>query len=149
MTDLREALVALECLKAEAPALPVLVSMTFQRKKRGFFTLMGDPLARALKALVAAGAAAVGANCTLTSADMKDLASEARASVDAPLVLQPNAGLPEVQGDALLYSQEPAAFADDMAAVAELGIQAVGGCCGTDPRFIRALAARLGHAERR
>jgi len=143
MTDLREALVALEALLEAAPAVPVLVSLTFERKKRGFFTIMGDPLAGALRALAGAGAAAVGANCTLASAEMRRLAEEARGAVDLPLVIQPNAGSPETREGSVYYSQAPDAFADDMALVASLGVELVGGCCGTDPRFIRALRSRL------
>jgi len=143
MTDLREALVALEALREGAPSLPVMVSMTFERKKRGFFTIMGDPLAASLRALAAAGADAVGANCSVTSADMLSLAREARAAVELPLVLQPNAGLPGPGGGAGAYAQAPEAFADEMAAVAAEGVEMVGGCCGTDPRFILELGKRL------
>ncbi|HET7291405.1 MAG TPA: homocysteine S-methyltransferase family protein [Vicinamibacteria bacterium] len=145
MSDLREARVALASLKAVAPHLPVLVSMTFERKKRGFFTVMGDPLVASLKALVEAGADAVGANCTLASPDLRDLAAEARATLSVPLVVQPNAGQPQptVEGG-VRYAQDPERFAEDMAAVAALGVAAVGGCCGTDPRFIQALRRRLG-----
>ncbi len=139
MTDLREALVALEALKESAPLLPVLVSLTFERKKRGFFTIMGDRLPASLRALAAAGADAVGANCTLTSTDMRPLAGEARGAVDLPLVIQPNAGQPERRDGSVFYSQEPEAFAEEMAGIASLGVELVGGCCGTDPRFIRAL----------
>jgi 5-methyltetrahydrofolate--homocysteine methyltransferase len=144
MTDLREALVALEALHEAAPSLPVMVSLTFDRKKRGFFTIMGDPLAGSLRALADAGADAVGANCTLTSADMRPLAEEARAAVDLPLVIQPNAGSPEIRDGTVSYSQAPEVFAEEMALVASLGVKLVGGCCGTDPRFIRALRSRLG-----
>ncbi len=144
MTDLREALLALEALKESAPSLPVLVSLTFERKKRGFFTIMGDPVAASLRALADAGADVVGANCTLTSAAMLDLAREARDAVDLPLVIQPNAGSPEIRDGVPVYAQAPAEFADEMSKVASLGVALVGGCCGTDPQHIRALRERLG-----
>lgn len=143
MSDLTEALVALEALKESAPSLPVMVSLTFERKKRGFFTIMGNPLPASLRALAEAGADAVGANCTLTSADMRPLAEETRRAVDVPLVVQPNAGSPERRDGSVFYAQEPEAFADDMALVASLGVELVGGCCGTDPRHIRALKRLL------
>lgn len=144
MSDLREALVALAALKAVAPHVPVLVSMTFARNKRGFFTVMGNPAVASLRTLAEAGADAVGANCTLSSRDMADLAAELRGALDVPLVVQPNAGQPQLTADGVRYAQEPEAFAEDMARVAALGVAAVGGCCGTDPRFIAALRARLG-----
>lgn len=143
MTDLREALIALEALQEAAPSLPVMVSLTFEKKKRGFFTIMGDPLATSLRALAGAGADVVGANCTLASAEMRQLAEEARAAVDLPVVIQPNAGSPEMREGSVFYSQAPEAFAEEMTFVASLGVDLVGGCCGTDPRFIHALGSRL------
>jgi methionine synthase I (cobalamin-dependent) len=144
MSDLREALAALAALRRAAPGIPVMASLTFERKPRGYFTIMGDRLAESLRELAAAGADGVGANCSITSAEMRLLAVEARNAVDLPLVLQPNAGQPEVSGDAVRYGQTPDSFAEDMAAAAALGVRAVGGCCGTDPRFIAELRARLG-----
>lgn len=143
MSDLREALVALEALHEVAPGVPVLASLTFERRKRGFFTVMGDPLGPSLRRLYDAGAVAVGANCSVTSADVHDLCAEARAATDAPLVVQPNAGAPRLVNGRLAYDQEPERFADEMATLFDLGVAALGGCCGTDPRFVAALARRL------
>jgi pyrimidine deaminase RibD-like protein len=66
-----------------------------------------------------------------------------REAVDLPVVIQPNAGSPEMRDGSVFYAQAPEAFADDMAQVASLGVELVGGCCGTDPRHIRALGSRL------
>jgi len=148
MSDLREAETALAALGEVAPEIPVLASLTFERKRRGFFTVMGNPVVAALKALAEAGAAAVGANCSIASADMRELAAELlgafeQQGIDTPVVLQPNAGQPRVTPDGVVYDQSPDAFARDMAAVAGLGAGAVGGCCGTDPDFIAALGRRL------
>jgi len=142
MSDQREAQVALEVLLEAAPGIPVLTSLTFERKKRGFFTAFGDRPEAALTELAGKGAAAVGANCSIESADMRDLAVEL-AHLDVPLLLQPNAGAPEMTSDGVSYAQSPEAFAEDVAALAAAGAAAVGGCCGTDPRFIRALRSRL------
>jgi 5-methyltetrahydrofolate--homocysteine methyltransferase len=139
MSDLREAEAALEAIRELESGLPVLVSLTFDRKRRGFFTVMGDPLAASLARLARAGADAVGANCTLASADMRDLAAEALREVDARLVFQANAGQPRPEGDGLRYDQDPAEFAADLRAAIRGGAAAVGGCCGTDPRFITEL----------
>lgn len=149
MTDLREALVALGALREAAPGTPILVSLTFERKKRGFFTLMGDPLVPSLARLWEAGAAVVGANCSITSRDMRDLAEEALTSTDAPLVFQPNAGRPERTPEGIRYAQEPEAFAADLAPLLrQPRVAALGGCCGTDPRFVAALRARLSAPSR-
>lgn len=144
MSDRREAEAALAAVRRLDSEVPVLASLTFDRKRRGFFTVMGDPLIESLNALLAAGATAVGANCTLTSIDMKDLAGEALAGVDGPLVIQPNAGRPILRGGGLSYDQDPTEFVADLSGAIDGGVAAIGGCCGTDPRFIRLLAARLG-----
>jgi 5-methyltetrahydrofolate--homocysteine methyltransferase len=143
MSDRREALIALESLRRAAPALPIFVSLTFERKKRGFHTVMGDPLVGSLREMLDAGACAVGANCSITSAEMKDLAREARSCISAPILIQPNAGQPELIDGLLHYRQSPEEFASAMAPLAAEGIAALGGCCGTDPRFIAALRERI------
>jgi 5-methyltetrahydrofolate--homocysteine methyltransferase len=144
MSDSREACVALEALLSVAPDTPVMVSMTFERKKRGFFTVMGDPVVESLRTLAARGALAVGANCSISSKDMCALMDEALAGVTAPLVAQPNAGTPEFAADgSYRYRQSPDEFAADMAALVARGVAVVGGCCGTDDRFIAALHGRL------
>jgi 5-methyltetrahydrofolate--homocysteine methyltransferase len=144
MTDLREARVALEALLSETGGVPVLVSMTFERKRRGWFTIMGDPLVESLRTLVSEGASAAGANCSIASGDMAALMSEALRGVNAPLVAQPNAGAPRVMPDgALQYAQPVEDFAGQMAVVRRSGVALVGGCCGTDERFIAALSDRL------
>jgi len=153
MSDIREAMVALDAVRTLAPGIPCLVSLTFERKKRGFFTVMGDALSPTLRTLMEAGATAVGANCTLGSADFRALATEAL-ETGAPLVLQPNAGQPEAEGDGIVYRQDPRAFAADMKAILALPargagrLAALGGCCGCDARFVAALHAALAEVER-
>jgi methionine synthase I (cobalamin-dependent) len=148
VSDLREARIALEAVRALAPDLPCLASLTFERKKRGFFTVMGDPLVPTLRALAEAEAAAVGANCTLGSGDFRALAEEALGA-GVPIVLQPNAGQPETEGGRVVYRQDPHAFAADMEAILALPaggdgrIAAVGGCCGCDERFVAGLRTAL------
>jgi 5-methyltetrahydrofolate--homocysteine methyltransferase len=118
---------------------------------------MGNRLEEALPALGAAGATAVGANCTLTSDSFRVLAGVARQVWDGPLLLQPNAGSPTQAEGQAVYEQLPEEFAADLAGIAAIEASAasgtlavgtganlaVGGCCGTDPRFIAALAAEL------
>lgn len=138
-SDLAEARIALEATLAAAPALPILVSLTFERRPRGFFTVMGNPLRDSLAALAQSGAAAVGANCSLASGDMAVLAREVLSSAGPRTVFQPNAGIPRRLGQGFAYAQEPREFAADLAPLAAAGAAALGGCCGTDPRFLEAL----------
>jgi methionine synthase I (cobalamin-dependent) len=135
MYDVREAVAAIAA--AAATGLAVIASMTFQRRKRGFFTIMGNGLAPSLWAMAEAGASVVGANCTLASNDMVALVSEAVAS-GLPVVAQPNAGAPRATTGGGVYDASPARFAGDIRTMVEAGAKVVGGCCGTDPEFIRA-----------
>lgn len=143
MFDLREASCALQAAKTAA-RLPVLVTMTFNRTKRGFFTLMGQGIAACAEELERLGAAAVGANCTLSSEGMIGLARELKAATSLPIILQPNAGQPQIgPAGELIYAQSVEDFVRDMRAIAAEGADMVGGCCGTTPDHIRALAGSL------
>lgn len=146
MSDLREARAALAA--ARASSLPVLVSMTFETRRRGVFTIMGDPLVGSLSTLAAEGATAVGCNCSVTSAEMLAMVRAAAPVLAAPLVAQPNAGQPRVTPDGVAYDASPDAFARDLLAMVAAGARAVGGCCGTTPAFIAAARAALGGAVR-
>ena len=143
--DLREALAAVEA--SVATGLAVIASMTFESRKRGSFTIMGDPLVPSLLALSEAGAVAVGCNCTVTSPVMLGMIEEAGRSVNVPLVAQPNAGQPRMTPQGPAYDAAPAQFAADLAAMAKAGARLVGGCCGTTPEFIRLVRAALDTAS--
>jgi methionine synthase I (cobalamin-dependent) len=133
--DVREALLALEAAK-RLSSLPVGISVTFNKTPRGFFTVMGDTVPDCMSRLVDGGADLVGANCSIASKDMLELASLLRESTSLPVLCQPNAGNPVVVDGVPSYAQRPEEFASDVAAMYDLGINAVGGCCGTTPEFI-------------
>lgn len=138
MYDLKEAVEALRAVK-EVSSKPVGVLMTFDRKPRGFFTLVGDTPAKAAEVLTGEGADMIGANCTIQSDVAADLTAELRAATDLPVIIQPNAGRPEMVGGRAVYRQLPEEFAGDMKGAIASGANGVGGCCGTTPDFIRAL----------
>lgn len=144
MYDLREALVALRACRLVGSDLPILVTMTFQKTPRGFFTLMGQKAADCLEKLEKEGADATGANCTLTSSEMAELAPALRQATSLPLLIQPNAGQPatDEKGE-LVYSQSIDDFIAPFKKIIEAGVQAVGGCCGTTPDYIRRLAQSI------
>ena len=145
MFDLREALLAVAAVKKHA-SVAIAATLTFMKNPRGFFTIMGDEPSLAMRKLEAAGADVVGANCTIASAEMIELARRLRESTDLPLLCQPNAGKPRVQDGLPVYDQTPAEFARDALALFAAGINAVGGCCGTTPEFIREIRAEMsGH----
>jgi methionine synthase I (cobalamin-dependent) len=142
MYDIKEAIEAIRAVRMVSDK-PIVCEMTMERKKKGYFTIVGDSPAKAVETLLGEGASVIGANCSITSGEMIALAGEMRSLTDAPLLFQPNAGLPEMTGGKAVYRQDPGDFADDLIKIVEAGANAVGGCCGTTPDFIRAVRARL------
>ena len=146
MYDLREARVAVTA--ACATGLPVLASMTFDIKKRGCFTLVGDRLVPSLAALQQAGAHAVGFNCSVMPGQMLMMVDQAREAVSCPLVAQPNAGQPRPTASGeIVYDAEPESFARKLVQMVQRGVRLVGGCCGSTPEFIAAARRALDAAE--
>ena len=143
MTDVEEAALAVRAARATAPQLPVLVSMSFEVTRRGAFTVMGVSPAMAVARLGDAGADVIGANCGTGPEAMRHVADEFAGASGRPAIFQPNAGLPEqIRGD-LVYPQGPDAYAQEAAKLAGAGGRIVGGCCGTTPEHIRALARAI------
>jgi 5-methyltetrahydrofolate--homocysteine methyltransferase len=138
MYDLREALLALEAA-LDATPIPVFVCLTFEKKAKGFATIMGDRAPASLAALEHAGATAVGANCSLGTGDMRDLVTLMVDSTSLPVIAEPNAGEPHMKQGMLTYDAIPGEFADHMVQMVDIGARIVGGCCGTDPAFIGTL----------
>ena len=144
MFSLEEALAALRAAKRLGDVL-VIAALTFNRTKKGFFTMMGEGVKQAVSAFEAAGADVIASNCSLGSRDMIDLTKELRAATRKPILIQPNAGKPVTQKGVTSYQQTPAEFAQDGKEIGNFGADMIGGCCGTNPEFIRALAHTLGN----
>lgn len=134
--DLRELTLALETAKRLSDR-PVFATMTFQKNGH---TMTGVTVTEAARTLQAAGADAVGLNCSLGPAELLPLVRELRGATDLPLIVKPNAGMPDPAGN---YPLGAEAFADAMLPILECGVDYAGGCCGTSPDYIRALAERL------
>ena len=137
MTDLREARAALLAAK-ECSSLPVLVTMTFEDSGRTFTGCTVPAMAVTLEGL---GADAIGFNCSLGPRELYPLMEELRQWTRLPLVIKANAGLPDPETGAYTITAEE--FAAQLAPFANLGVEVLGGCCGTDPDFIRAVARML------
>jgi 5-methyltetrahydrofolate--homocysteine methyltransferase len=144
MTDVAEAEIAVRAAREAAPGLPVIATMTFDLTPRGAFTVMGTRVAEAATRLEAAGASVVGANCGAGVDAMIAVAREFSAATTLPIAVRPNAGLPQRRDGRLVYLDTPDRFADAAAALLTAGVSIVGGCCGTAPAYIAALARRLG-----
>lgn len=144
MFDLTEARVAVEAAVAAADGRPVLASMAFKPAAKGFRTMMGVEPAAAVETLKAAGAAIVGCNCEMTAEPMLELVPILAALNGGVTVAQPNAGQPRLEAGETVYAETSEHFARIVAGYPALGAGLVGGCCGTPPASIAALAAALG-----
>ena len=139
MTDLGEAELAIRAAREAAANVPIVATMTFDRTRRGFFTVMGTSIAAAARGLVQAGADMVGSNCGNGLDAMIEIAQLFRASTSTPLAIQANAGLPETRGGTLVYPESPEFFAERVPMLVAEGVRLIGGCCGTTPDHIRAI----------
>ena len=122
----------------ECSDLPVFASMTFEASGRTFLGCRADAAAMALDAL---GVDALGVNCSLGPKEIAPILQSMRACTNLPLILKPNAGLPDPETGA--YHTTPEEFARDCAALTDVGAAYIGGCCGTTPAFIEALGRAL------
>lgn len=104
----------------------------------------GMDASKVLSELEAAGAAAVGFNCVAADLFTAGLVSKLRRRLKGPILCKPNAGIPVIGSDNLPhYPMEPEEFAGILADCAQMGASILGGCCGTDPRFIAAVKHAL------
>ncbi len=144
MIDLREAVCALRGCKAVSD-LPVLVSISFATDDKGGRTVMGNSAGECAGKLGDAGANAIGANCGDLDPDQTAVVvGLLRDATALPLLAQPNAGKPKLVGDATVFDMGVDEFAAGIEKCVAAGARVVGGCCGTTPGHIRAVAARLG-----
>jgi 5-methyltetrahydrofolate--homocysteine methyltransferase len=140
MMDVNEAVLAVKAARSVNAEIPVIATMTFNKTPHGFFTLMRNSVKDAAVALREAGADAVGSNCGDGMENMIDIAREFRQCTELPVIIQGNAGLPEKGENGLVYPDTPEYVAGKAAELLELGVQIIGGCCGTTPEHIRAIS---------
>jgi 5-methyltetrahydrofolate--homocysteine methyltransferase len=102
---------------------------------------MGNTVPLSVDALEKEGARAVGANCTLNSEDMVGLVRAFREATKLPVIAQANAGKPALSGDGQVsYSQGLEDYVRFIPEMLKAGANVIGGCCGTDPGYIRKMA---------
>ncbi len=127
----------------ENTSLAVIATMTFDKGPRGFFTMMGVTPEEAARELRDAGADVVGANCGNGIDNMLELARLIRAATDAPMLIHSNAGIPAIRQGQIVYPETPEFMAPRFKEMAEIGVNVLGGCCGTTPGHISAISAIL------
>lgn len=140
MSDLSEAKAAIEGVR-KVTDLPLAVSMSFDTRGR---TMMGVKPANSAKEFVALGVDIFGANCGRTLEETLTAIREMRQLFpDAVLWAKPNAGLPHMDGSDTVYDVTPEVMAEYALKFAGEGVKFFGGCCGSNPDHIRAIALTL------
>ncbi len=149
MTALDEVTIAIEAVKSVGGGVPVLASMSFDRAGDDFKTMMGVGVEAAVAKIISLGVDAVGFNCGTVSLDEyielaeKFVSAVRGLSADMIIYAEPNAGKPELVEDRAVYKVSPEDFAAAVEKIHSAGVNIIGGCCGTGPAHIKALAKKL------
>ena len=143
MTALEEARLALRAAK-ENTDLPVIVTFTFDKVEQGGYrTMMGISPAQAAEELTTAGADVVGSNCGNGPEELIAIAREITEHTDRFVMIQPNAGLPELRDGQTVFRATPEEMAACVGPLVETGVNIIGGCCGTTTDHIAAMRKAL------
>ena len=138
MLDIDETSIAINAVRENTNML-AMASMTFDKGPKGFFTMMGVTPEDAAKRLQQSGAQIIGANCGNGIENMIEISSKMRESTDRPMIVHCNAGIPSLVSGEILYPESPEYMAEQFMKLIEVGVNIVGGCCGTSPEHIKAL----------
>ncbi len=143
MSDMSEMEAAIAGAKRGAPGLEVMATMSFDTN---LHTMMGVSPAQAFARMAELGVTGAGANCGRGPEEMEAIIT--MIADDRPvgplLIAQSNAGLPHMDGDRFVYDVDPAGMAVHARRLRELGVDVIGGCCGSTPAHVAAMADALG-----
>ena len=139
MISAEEAVLAVKAAK-EHTDFVAMSTLMFDKGPRGWFTMMGDTPEVGVKKLLDAGADVVGANCGSGIDRMIEVARLIREATDGYVLIHSNAGIPTMKEGRIVYLETPEFMAERFQVLADLGVNIIGGCCGTTPKHIRALS---------
>ena len=142
MTAIEEIALGVKAVK-ENTKLSVVATMTFEQKRKGYRTMMGISPEMAVEKLQEAGADVVGTNCGAGPDLTVGVLRAMRAVTDGLLAGKPNAGLPEMRNGQNVYPMTPEEMVEKMKPLLDLDIHIIGGCCGTNPEFMKRIAAMV------
>ena len=146
MSDAAELAVAVQAAKSVGTR-PVIATYAFSRGENDSYrTMMGVGVKDAIGRAIGAGADVVGANCGsgLSLGDYVRLAEQLVAAAGVtPVILQPNAGKPAMVDGRLMYAAKPGDMAALVAPLLKAGVRIIGGCCGTTPEHLQAMAEAM------
>lgn len=138
LSDINEAKAAVEGIRRVSVEIPILVTFSFDSHGR---TMMGIKPEKAAREIWALGVTAIGANCGRTLTETLTAIEQMRAAVpEAVLMAKPNAGLPHASGGDMVYDVTPEIMAEYAQKFAEQRVKVFGGCCGSAPEHIHAIA---------
>jgi len=138
MSDPQEGRAAIEAARDLDADIPILASMTFEKKPTGYRTMMGISPEEMPAVYQQAGADVIGANCGSGMDDMLAIVAILREHTDMPILAQANAGLPVTEEGRVIYKETPEDRAAAVEKILKSGVNIVGGCCGTTPAHIAA-----------
>ena len=142
MSDLGEVKAAVEACQKLAPDIPIVATMTFDTHGR---TMMGVTPENALETLSGLSIVALGGNCGNGTAEIATVIQKmSQTNSDVILVAKSNAGIPHLEQGVAVYDATPEDMADYARSVHQMGARFIGGCCGSTPEHIRAMAQALG-----
>ena len=139
MSDLLEVKAAVLAAK-DLCRLPVFATLTYESSGRTFLGVSPECAARTLQGL---GVSAIGINCSLGPKEILPIARRLAAVTSIPMIIKPNAGLPDMSSGTAVYDITPADFAAYAKEYLALGFSIFGGCCGTNPDYIRSVRSAL------
>jgi 5-methyltetrahydrofolate--homocysteine methyltransferase len=137
--DLAEIKTALKAVK-ENSDLPVFASMSFDESLK---TIYGITPEKAVEELFEEEADGVGANCGSGPELLYQVLTRMRIITDAPLLVEPNAGIPYLENNKVVYPASPQEMAKYAEKFVQLKVNIIGGCCGTTPEHIKAIAQKI------
>jgi len=143
MSDVAEAKIAVEA--AKSTGLAVVACMVFDTGKVKDRTMMGNTPEQAARELTDAGADVIGANCGVGIESYVGICRRLKSATERPVWIKANAGLPELVDGKTVWKMTPEVFAGFVPQLIEAGASFIGGCCGTNPGFIRAVADVAGN----
>lgn len=145
MTSLEEIECAIKAAKEAVNSsirnqkIPIIALMTFSKTKHGYRTLMGVDIKTAVSKLMELDADIIGSNCGNGIKEMVEIIREMRSYTEKPLIAEPNAGIPKVVNNRIIYDDTPEVFASAVIDLISAGANIIGGCCGTTPAHLRAM----------
>jgi 5-methyltetrahydrofolate--homocysteine methyltransferase len=121
----------------------VMATMTFTETPKGYRTFMGVDCTSAVEKLSEAGADVLGSNCGNGIEQMVPIAGEFQRISGKPILIQANAGLPQIENGVTVFRQSPEHMARWVPRLVEAGAAIVGGCCGTTPEHVRQIRSQV------